>query len=474
MKIISLLVAFVVTFLNISPVFAANCSDTDGDGWGWDGTTSCRVSGVGPCVDKPPYNDPYGWNGVASCRLDGRPIIQNSSGDGRCVDTPPYNDPYGWDGSRPCRLDGAPITGSASEQSPSSAYVVSYDAKYKKNYCADPEFDGHGYDNVTEENCRIASGQGLNVGHYEHNPRISETYGNHNVYTGSCKPTGNGWCYNPVTRKSERLGADWRNSPFNLRNCYHEDELFSTKFALQNNQWGMGTMWSDNYFLCTELIGNSSNPKARWQYDFLAMDKGRAGEVKAYPQVYYGLKHGATHSATRGETGLPVKVNQMGNYKVKFKFSEKGYGERNVALESFFHTGGCSDDKNHPGYNTRDNRYKHIEMMVWVGRPFVRKPGNKHLGEVQIDGRKWHMWTNSILPWGYIAYASEDTITEATLDWKAFVNHTKQWLDKAENRAKDRTLVRLTDDMCMPAIEMGTEIFWGKGEFTLEEFKVYK
>lgn len=46
------------------------CVDHDGDGWGWDGTASCRVANFTPvkgeCIDTD--GDGWGWDGVASCR----------------------------------------------------------------------------------------------------------------------------------------------------------------------------------------------------------------------------------------------------------------------------------------------------------------------------------------------------------------------------------------------------------------------
>jgi len=48
------------------------CVDYDGDGWGWDGSKSCRVEGFvptrGACVDTD--GDGWGWDGVGSCRPD--------------------------------------------------------------------------------------------------------------------------------------------------------------------------------------------------------------------------------------------------------------------------------------------------------------------------------------------------------------------------------------------------------------------
>jgi len=62
------------------------CVDSDGDGWGWDGFRSCRVSM--PCVDSD--GDGYGWDGFKTCLLT-------------CED--PDGDGYGWDGTQTCLID---------------------------------------------------------------------------------------------------------------------------------------------------------------------------------------------------------------------------------------------------------------------------------------------------------------------------------------------------------------------------------
>lgn len=49
------------------------CIDSDGDGWGWDGTETCLVGGVvttgnGSCVDND--GDGWGWDGSESCLVE--------------------------------------------------------------------------------------------------------------------------------------------------------------------------------------------------------------------------------------------------------------------------------------------------------------------------------------------------------------------------------------------------------------------
>ncbi|OED42432.1 hypothetical protein AB833_07295 [Chromatiales bacterium (ex Bugula neritina AB1)] len=126
---------------------AGECVDSSGDGWGWDGTASCRVSGAtnlpaagsnqgnavrdesrntggvaantGTCIDSD--NDGWGWDGTASCRVSrvtNLPASEGNQGNevrdesrntgsaaatvGPCIDSD--YDGWGWDGVKSCRI----------------------------------------------------------------------------------------------------------------------------------------------------------------------------------------------------------------------------------------------------------------------------------------------------------------------------------------------------------------------------------
>ena len=67
----------ILLLLGMSHGVAAQCIDSDGDGWGWDGTASCRVTDSATsttlipsgsvCVDSD--GDGWGWDGTTSCRV---------------------------------------------------------------------------------------------------------------------------------------------------------------------------------------------------------------------------------------------------------------------------------------------------------------------------------------------------------------------------------------------------------------------
>ena len=137
------------------------CEDSDGDGYGWNGFSSCTSAAPvqGACVDTIPQNDGWGWNGVescvlpaagegfcqsygsfpwgwnnttqTSCRLDeGVPPVA-----GDCIDTVPLNDGWGWNGAESCRV---PATG----------------AGFCQSYGDYP----WGWNNTTQTSCRLDEG----------------------------------------------------------------------------------------------------------------------------------------------------------------------------------------------------------------------------------------------------------------------------------------------------------------------------
>jgi len=96
------------------PVTAQTCTDTlpVGDGWGWDGSTSCRIDAIATnCVDTDPVGDGWGWDGVTSCSITTLESVDQSND--ACVDSPPLGDGWGWDGTASCPLPTASTQGTS-------------------------------------------------------------------------------------------------------------------------------------------------------------------------------------------------------------------------------------------------------------------------------------------------------------------------------------------------------------------------
>jgi hypothetical protein len=240
----------------------------------------------------------------------------------------------------------------------------------------------------------------------------------------------------------------------NTRWCQPWAEISYGDYVLQNNTWNDSDVWYDTWSQCISLSGSPGNYIASWDYNWLRRDQGNEYSVKSYPQVYYGRKTGNTTSGTPEKLGLPAPVNALPDFKVRYRYSETGSAERNVALESFFHTSCEAEEWN-----------KQFEMMIWVGKPNTKTPGKLVAEDVQIDGKTWDVYTNPSLGWGYVAFVEENDSTEGWLDWNEFVRWTRYEGPKVG-------VWRIGDNTCMGAIEIGTETFWGTGTFKLHEFRV--
>ena len=140
-KNVALLLVPLAIQLYVNPVSAQQCVDTDGDGWGWDGSQSCLIPATaGACIDTD--GDGWGWNGIESCLIGDTTTDTTDTTDGNdnageaenmesgsltCIDTD--GDGWGWNGVESCLI---PATAGA---------------------CIDTDGDGWGWNGV--ESCLI-------------------------------------------------------------------------------------------------------------------------------------------------------------------------------------------------------------------------------------------------------------------------------------------------------------------------------
>ena len=411
-----------------------------GDGWGfengesciWPGavaanttlTTSAAVTTRPECsADAVNHGDGWGFENGESCRwgdstLPGSIssnaiVIGQSSESGECSATAlDTGDGWGWEFGAPCRWGSVrPNSSVGAVTVPGPSHVSAPGYIDGKPICltdaSDGNDDGFGYEN--NKTCAVVEGE---------------------------------------TATSDR-------PLLNTRWCQHWAEISYGDYVLQNNTWNDSEVYSNNWHQCIELTGTPSRYIAKWDYNWLAKDRGNEFSVKSYPQVYYGRKTRNSISGSVEKLGLPASINQLPNFKVKYKYSETGNAERNVALESFFHTSCEAEEWN-----------KQFEMMVWVGVPAIRGPGPK-VAEVIIDGEGWNVHVNPQLDWGYVAFVAQRPKQEGWLDWKKFVDWTRF-------NGPAFGVPRVQNNTCMGAIEIGTETFWGQGTFTLHEFNVVR
>lgn len=324
--------------------------------------------------------------------------------------------------------------------------------------------DGNGYERVLDEadaNCKTAEdscGATTSLAYFDNDL----TWFVESTVNGVAGPTSGALgITTPVSPRMQPIKS-------NTGVCEGWAAVAYGKYAALNNTWNSKSLNSDNWSQVMQITENvDGSVQSSWVYDWLGKnDAGKRGqfEVKAYPQVFYGPKLGTHVSGSKEETGLPELVRDLPEFKVAYSFTETDTrAERNVALESFFHDscriqGPCDEV---------DNRA--YEMMIWVSNPARRTPGDLARTGVLIDNNKWNVYIKPRSNKQYIAFTAQTPSTSGVLDWKSFVDWTVQWT--GEN-AEVHGINKLELDYCMAAIEMGAEIWWGQGTFTVNRFEV--
>ncbi len=487
--------AFYSPFTLAAPECSSAVVDVDGDGWGYENSQSCTIPAGHPtcsasatigsngwgyengksCIDtggKPLCSSSavnsgngWGWEDNRSCRFGGtQETTSSSSSSSTSGSTAPSctsaaidnGDGWGWENNRSCRY-----TSGSSASAPSSTSQSSGSGSSAAQCSANAEDNGNGWGFEFGESCRWGSVQpNRNTNSVIAAPppvavsAIGYTNGTPICLTDASDGNGDNFGYenDQSCRIVAGRTATAEDPLLNTRWCQPWAEIAYGDYVLQNNTWNFSDVYSDRWSQCIELGGSRGNYVAKWDYNWLAKNEGNEYSVKSYPQVYYGRKTRNSQSGTPAKLGLPVNVNNMPNYKVRYKYRETGTAERNVALESFFHTSCEAEEWN-----------KHFEMMIWVNKPVIKTPGTK-VTEATIDGKRWDVYINPALTWGYVAFVEQTPSNEGWLDWKEFVDWTRF--------QGPQHGVWSVGNTCMGAIEIGTETFWGNGTFTLDEFRV--
>jgi hypothetical protein len=469
---------------------ASAATDPDGDGWGYENGRSCLVAGGSdrtvqgagrPICSASAFDngDGWGWENDRSCIFAAGSSAQSSASSASasssstpvCTSAAINNgDGWGWENDRSCIYSGSgssnATTSSSSSNNNSSSNSSLGNYSGGAPQCSARAIDnGNGWGFEYGASCiwgDVQPGAGLSNDGAAPPPIAAAKPGYDNAtgrpicLTDSSDGNGDGFGYedNQTCKVVSGVTATPNNPLLNQRWCQPWAEISYGDYVLQNNTWNDSDVFYDTWSQCIELGGSRGNYVAKWDYDWLDRTEGNEYSVKSYPQVYYGRKTRNTTSGTPERLGLPAMINNIPEFKVRYRYSETGNAERNVALESFFHTSCEAEEWN-----------KHFEMMVWVNVPVTKTPG-KLVAEATIDGKEWLVYTNPALSWGYVAFVEKTPSYEGTLNWSRFVDWTR-------NVGPSKGVWDI-GNTCMGAIEIGTETFWGTGTFTLHEFKVYR
>ena len=357
-------------------------------------------------------------------------------------------------------------------------------AQQQMGACVDTDGDGWGWNGF--ESCRIGeTSTGGNTAGGGNNNGGSNTGGNNN---GGSVPTSSGSCpqqsagsvfrasTSPIVSNGESFYSNQGPQCVGPNNQFEGPGLRYGDFLLSNNAWnGHASTWS--WEQCIELSSNGGNVVPSFDYDWGNEDDLQPGlqewEVKSYPELIYGVKSQNEVSADCQTTGMPVRYDEMPNYTIDFSYTSNQTnnrvgdlgsqfvrgGERNIAIESFFHS--SCDIRRGAGGNVEH------EVMVWLDKGAERRPSGRPPIASFTDsyGHTFDVYNKLNQNDGYIAYVARNAIESGRLDWNDFIDDAKA--NYARYQIKE-----IKDDWCLGNILFGSEIWWGEGAITLNRYDI--
>ncbi len=466
------------------------CIDTDGDGYGWNGVSTCDpnagsasdsgsspTSSGGACVDSD--GDGYGWNGVATCSVDAPAPAADSS----CIDTD--GDGFGWNGVSTCLVGGSSTPTQSSGE------------------CVDSDGDGYGWNATTLTSC-LVSGSGLQNDGDNLTGSGSADMGNSDSSGGADNSNGNGGnldtsnpggtTYTSTFTPISGVTADQCLTRQDTIDRNYPGAITAGDFILSINAWNFGAAGNYNWEQCIFANGGGLG----WTYDWGA--GGGSGDffVRSYPELIFGVKSGGeiSGSSAREGTGLPERIDRLPFISIDYDFSsnENGparavdassnprfpngttiFGERNIAIESFFHpsdaNGNCPASVVQRGNGQSNHTY---EIMVWIDSGAERLPAgpNDFVTTVTLDGASYNVYTKDN-DRKYIAFVRTSPSLSGTLNWSTFINWTSANAHRVSSLYGANTnSVQLQDTWCLANILVGNEIWWGEGDFTINQWQI--
>ncbi len=227
--------------------------------------------------------------------------------------------------------------------------------------------------------------------------------------------------------------------PLDTINCNDGAEISVDELTIQNNVWGKGNI--TNYQQCIRVTKNNSINTFEWMWSW----PNSGNNVKAYPEIIYGLKpFGNTTTTSR----LPVKLTEMNSINVSFdsiKTDMTGIG--NLAFDIWI------TDSPSPV----QNNIKH-EIMIWLKNQ-GQAPAGVFIARIIIAGVEYDFYSGDVGSWDYFAFlkvTQDDLISIPVGD---FINYLK-------NHSY------ILPEEYLSSIEFGNEVIQGSGKTSVFNYRV--
>ncbi|WP_443050262.1 GH12 family glycosyl hydrolase domain-containing protein [Streptomyces sp. NBC_00236] len=165
-------------------------------------------------------------------------------------------------------------------------------------------------------------------------------------------------------------------------------ELQGGEYLYQQNEWNSEA----------EQCVSVDPDTGAWSVTKSSFSLPTNGAPATYPSSYKGCHWGACTT----DSGLPLRVDELGSVTTDWSTTQVGSGAYNVSMDIWFNSAPVTDDQ-------PDG----TEVMIWMNHRGGVQPIGSRTATVQLDGRTWDVWTGpGASGWKVISYVLQGGATE--------------------------------------------------------------
>ncbi|MEV3853776.1 cellulose binding domain-containing protein [Streptomyces sp. NPDC050095] len=176
-------------------------------------------------------------------------------------------------------------------------------------------------------------------------------------------------------------------------------EMQGGTYTYQQNEWNSSAR---------QCVGVDTATGA-WKVTEANFSLTTAGPPATYPSSYKGCHWGACTT----NSGLPIRVSELGSARSTFDTTQVASGVWDAAYDLWFNSTPTTDDQ-------PDG----TELMIWINHRGGVQPIGSRTATVTLDGRTWDVWTGpGASGWKVVSYVLQGGATAVTdLDVKRLVD----------------------------------------------------
>jgi len=219
-------------------------------------------------------------------------------------------------------------------------------------------------------------------------------------------------------------------------------------YVVENNVWNAKGI--HGYKQCVGMKRSATaGMDFAWDWSWPA-----SSEVRAYPEIVYGLKPWAAQSTT---PDLPRQVDVLKSLQTHFSYDMARNGAGNLAFDLWLTSTATRPE------GAANTPLRH-ELMIWLDNWGSLRPFGQYRETIRINNIDWELYTGTATwgpkPWQYIAYRATSPVTQqVSLDIKLFLDHLQA-----------RKIIDGKD--WVASVELGNEIASGQGSTRIREFSI--